>query len=240
MDGCVLCGRCPGKHVHDMHKTVFFGHRRCTPINSYVRIFGQTQECCPPDLLLATSKVKFDDLGYNTKNEKCFPLQLNQSKTRKSFKCGGHKMAQILNTVFDKEETYYFWAHERVIFDKRIFDDYLYYPCGDLRPQLLPPSSSRRQAVYVRLLREIEEANGQPVGGVKGPSVFNKLPYFNLFSQCSWIYCHCVANNIKQMMGFWKGITLLKVRGHVIHVYYFVYCNFVILCVSYCLLIRRL
>ena len=180
LNGCVYCGRISGKHVKDLNKTVFIGHRFLLPLDHYLRIFGQTGTCCPknffPSRLVNRDNtlrpdndrehsVQVESLNFFGNDEADLNpnnavVQLTQSILRKTGLCINSELhlTNVENFVLDQSANKIFRWNSDI--DKLLFNNYAYFLACDLRPQCKPFNSTRRFEEYRQLCaRATHEGN---------------------------------------------------------------------------------
>ena len=219
--GCVYCGRVCGKRIDILNKTVYIGHRFLLPLDHYLRIFGQTGTCCPkhfyPLRLIENNLerdddevVNYDELEYYDQNENNAVVQLKKRVLQKAGLCidtNQHQVAvaNFVQNISNPNRTFS-WFNQ---FDKRLFDNYLYYLHCDLRPTPKTYNLQTRTNIY-RQLCNIAENDNEHIQGVKQCPSFARLPYFNFHEQFCPVNCHVIANNVKEYFDNVKGTNDLK------------------------------
>jgi hypothetical protein len=219
LEGCPICGSLHGITVGELNKCVYIGHRQGLPDSSYLRIFGQTQRCCPEGLLKPSYyQGQGSDPVYCSEqagvNHSILSLQYSETNKQHSalqavtidrkWKCCGDKLHQKSTLDFLRnEDSNFSWAHDRVIIDNRVFEEYLYYPTTDFRPQttnaIITPEN------YRNILNLLRSDAVSCVNGIKGVVQFFRLSYFDLGRQLVTDPAHTIKNiclyKIKQMKG---------------------------------------
>ena len=219
--GCVNCGQVCGKRVDLLKKTVYIGHRFLLPLDHYLRIFGQTGTCCPknfyPLRLIENNlerdndeMVNYNDLEFYATNENNAVVQLKKRVLQDKGLCietKQHKdaIANFVQDISNPNRTFSWFNH----FDKRLFDNYLYYLHCDLRPTPKTYNLQTRTNNY-RQLCNIAENDNEYIQGVKQHPIFARLPYFCFHEQFCPVNCHVIANNVKEYFDNVKGTCDFK------------------------------
>jgi hypothetical protein len=152
------------------------GHRQYLDTTNYLRSFGQSKACCPPNFYTSYNQYAYSDLvycnsdNYNNSDRNVQTLALDEMTSAENQEPSGkYVYGQLCTENATKKRTIIsflngnksvFSFEHGFQFDKRLFDTYLYYSTCDYRISERPNRSlsSNDYYTFAELAQEVNES----------------------------------------------------------------------------------
>jgi hypothetical protein len=200
--GCPLCYGTIGTWSTDLWKCYFGGHRQYMDIRHLTRVNGQTKNCCPEGFY-----TRHEDIEKPEAMQPVKPVRVKHNFVC----CQILKPADLLaaQTMLRKThivaENYAPLHHTNVVVADFLNDDKelaLFYPTGDLRPQIQHKRKTDR-FYYINALEAMRRK--KPQSGMHGFWVFGLLSYASITRNVMWDPFHVLMNLSKNVLNNFKG-----------------------------------
>jgi len=205
--GCFMCIHGEG-YRGKLGRTVYIGHRGLTPLRHWLRYFGQTRKCCPPN---------FYEIDYFDENDEdvdvyaganVMKLHLPFLKKEKLIVCDEENSENIKEFCAIGANRWIWYSDD---FSKEDFLNDLWYANCDYRAKI--PYTRKTNADYIsnaKAAREWRKQNPDkkkilPVNGIYDTWQMADLPYSDIETDLCWGPFHTLMNVSNNMIENWKG-----------------------------------
>ena len=213
---CFFCGMVRGSNFKEVGNTCFLGNRGGLPLDSALRYYGQSMNCCPrghygehpshqefavDQEVVANITSNMSEFHHAVPRTITNGHDINKLRTCCVGKSHG---AQVSQTLKSKA---FVWFHSEYIpisEFQNVVGQYLYYVHQDFRPQILHKRSTNKE-YFEKALQYFLQNHPNPLDGVRGLYAFAQLAYANIAKHLCWDPFHVFMNIAKHIILLWKG-----------------------------------
>jgi len=205
--GCFMCIHGEG-YREKLKRTVYIGHRGLTPLRHWLRYFGQSRKCCPPN---------FYEIDYFDENDEevdvyaganVMKFHIPYLKKEKLIVCDEENSENIKEFCSNGANRWIWYSDD---FSKEDFSNDLWFAHCDYRAKI--PYTRKTNADYIsnaKAAREWRKQNPNkkkilPVNGIFDTWQMADLPYSDIETDLCWGPFHTLMNVSNNMIENWKG-----------------------------------